>query len=222
MYGNPSYYAASPIPHRSLPTIDVIGEATTAAAPDRALIILGAMTEGTVLQSVQSDNAQISTDIIHSLEQLNIPRDQIQTNDYRIEMQYDFPDGQQVFKGYKVTHLLQITVDQVDQTGIVVDTAVSHGANIVSSIQFSLQHKEQHENQALSLAVQNARLKAVAIANTLGVSIAPVPSKVQELSPSSVPVPLQRAFAAEAAVTPIEPGQLTINAAVRVWYLLIQ
>ncbi|WP_169084911.1 SIMPL domain-containing protein [Paenibacillus sp. PL91] len=221
MYGNPIYYAATPAPCKSLPTIEVLGEGTVAAAPDRALIILGAVTEGIALQPVQSENAQTVTNIIHALQDLNIPRENIQTNDYRIEIQYDFPDGQQIFKGYKVTHLLQITLDEVEQTGNVVDTAVSHGANTVSSIQFSIVQKQRFENQALSLAIQNAQLKAIAISHTLGASIAPLPSKVQELPRGTEPIPFRRALQSDSIVTPIEPGQLTIYAAVRVWYLLV-
>src|SRR4029453_7792650 len=103
MYANPFYNAASPVLYKSLPTIEVFGEGTIAAAPDRAVIILGASSEGTVLQTVQSENAQIMTDIIQALLNLNIPREHIQTSDYRIDMQYDFPDGVQTFKGYKAT-----------------------------------------------------------------------------------------------------------------------
>lgn len=66
-------------------------------------------------------------------------------------------DGKQIFRGYKITHLLQITTDHVAQTGNLVDTAVSNGANNVTSIQFTIAHPEFYENQALSLAIQNAR-----------------------------------------------------------------
>jgi len=221
MYGNQIYYTAIPIPCKSVSTIEVLGEGIVAAAPDRALVILGAINEGKDLQTVQSENALITTDIIQSLLDLGIPREHIQTSDYRIEMVYDFPDGKQVFQGYKLTHLLQITIDQLELTGSVVDTAVSHGANTVSSIQFSITERKRLENEALSLAVQNAHLKAAAISNSLGTSISAVPNKVQELTSSSEPFAVQRTFQSDALVTPIEPGQLTIYASVRVWYSLI-
>lgn len=222
MYGNPIYNMVSPIQHKCLPTIEVLGEGTVAAAPDRALVVLGAVTEGSVLQSVQSENAETVTNIINSLLQINIPREHIQTNDFRIEIQYDYVDGKQIFKGYQVTHLLQITIDKVDQTGIVVDTAVSHGANTVSSIRFSILQRERYENQALALAIRNAQQKALTIANTLGVSIFAVPSKVQEQARSTGPIPFKASFLAESAVTPIESGELTVYAAVQVTYLIVQ
>jgi uncharacterized protein len=221
MYGNPIYNKLSPIQQKCFPTIEVLGEGTVAAAPDRALVVLGVITEGTVLQTVQSENTETVTNIINSLLQINIPREHIQTNDFRIEIQYDYIDGKQIFKGYQVTHLLQITIDRVDQTGIVVDTAVSHGANTVTSIQFSIHQRDKYENQALALAIYNARQKAVTIASTLGVSIAAVPGKVQELSPAVEPIPFRTSFLSDAAVTPIEPGELTVNAAVQVLYLIV-
>ncbi|MGO4184861.1 SIMPL domain-containing protein [Paenibacillus sp. TAF43_2] len=221
MYGNQIYYTAIPIPCKSVSTIEVMGEGIVTAAPDTALVILGAVTEGKELQAIQAENAQITANIIQSLLELSIPREHIQTNDYRIEMMYDFPDGKQVFQGYKVTHLLQITIDQIALTGTVVDTAVSHGANTVTSIQFSVSDRKPLENEALSLAVQNARLKAAAIANALGTSISGVPSKVQEVSSSSEPFPIQRTFQSDVMVTPIEPGQQKIFAAVRVWFAQI-
>lgn len=222
MYSNPIYNMVSPIQYKCLPTIEVLGEGTVAAAPDRALVVLGAVTEGTVLQTVQSENAETVTNIINALLQINIPREHIQTTDYRIEIQYDYIDGKQIFKGYQVTHLLQITVDRVGQTGIVVDTAVSHGANTVSSIQFSIHQREKYENQALSLAIRNAQQKAVTIANTLGVSVFAVPSKVQEQARSTGPIPFKASYLADSAVTPIEPGELTVYAAVQVTYLIVQ
>lgn len=221
MYGYPLYKPASPAHPNYTSTIEVMGEGTATAAPDRAVIVLGVVTDGPHLQTIQTENASAIRNIIDSLMRLNIPKDQIQTSDYRVEVIHDYEDGKQTFRGYRVTHLLQITTDQVEQTGTIVDTAVSNGANTVSSIQFTLAHPERYENQALSLAVQNARQKALTIAASLGVKLATVPSKVQETSRAPVPVPYMATakFAASTVESPIQPGQLTIKAQVRVWYL---
>ena len=217
MNSYPSYNAAS----KSHPTIEVIGEGTATASPDRAIIVLGAITEGNALQLVQAENAKITANIIHSLQNLGIPQEKIQTNDYRIETQYDYVDGKQIFRGYKVTHLLQITTDRVEQTGVIVDTAVSQGANSVTSIQFTLVKPEFYENQALSLAIRNAWQKAMTIAQTLGTTIAAVPFRVEELTQPTEPISFKTTLAAASTVTPIQPGELTINASVRASYFII-
>lgn len=199
-------------------TIEVLGLGTAAAAPDRAIVVLGAITEGPVLPAVQSENAKIITTIIQSLLKLNIPREKIQTHDFGIEIQYDFQEGKQVFRGYKVTHLLQITNDRVELTGILVDTAVASGANNITDIKFTTSQPEVYENQALSVAIRNAQQKAVTIANTLGVTLFTVPSQIQEITGTAEPTPYTTAMFAKSSVTPIQPGQLTIYAKVRVWY----
>ncbi|WP_424767567.1 SIMPL domain-containing protein [Paenibacillus sp. sgz302251] len=200
-------------------TIEVLGEGTVAAVPDRAVVVLGAATEGAVLQTVQSDNAQIVTSLIESLMELGIPKEKIQTYDFRIEAQYDYIEGQQVFRGYKATHLLQMTIDNIEDTGLVIDTAVSNGANSVTSIQFTVAQPAIYENEALSLAIHNARQKAETIAAALSVKLAAIPCQVQELSRTAEPQPFSASLHMQSAATPIEPGELSLSAFVRVWYL---
>lgn len=221
MYGNLSFNGDNAIPLRRSSTIEVVGEGRVSAAPDQAIIVLGAETEGTVLSEVQADNGEMMASIITSLLNLNIPREKIQTSEFRIEIQYDYPDGEQIFRGYKAIHLLQITLDQVDQTGEVVDTALGNGANVVSNIQFVLSQPAVYKNEALSLALEDARHKAVTIANTLGVAIAAVPDHVQELSALPQPSLFKSSIAMSSADTPIHPGQLSISSSVRVWYSLL-
>ncbi|KRF13356.1 SIMPL domain-containing protein [Paenibacillus sp. Soil787] len=205
-------------PYKCPPTIEVLGMGSAAATPDRAIAVLGAITEGPVLPAVQTENAKIVTTIIQSLLKLNIPREKIQTYDFGIEIQYDYQEGKQVFRGYKVTHLLQITNDKVELTGILVDTAVASGANNITDIKFTTSQPEIYENQALSNAIRNARHKAMTIANTLGVTLFTVPSQIQEITGTAEPIPYATAMLAKSTVTPIQPGQLTIYAKVRVWY----
>lgn len=212
-----AYYGAASSPPTIQSSLEVIGEGTVSAASDRAVILLGAETEGLDLHAVQTENAEIITNILQSLHTMDIPPENIQTSDFRIEMQYDYVEGKQVFRGYKVTHLLRITTDRVGETGTIVDNAVSHGANVINSIQFTTSKPEVYENQALSLAVSNARQKARTIAATMGVTLGAIPYKVQELPPSTAPIPYVSKQMASPA-TPIQPGQLTIRASVRAMY----
>jgi uncharacterized protein YggE len=212
-------YGTVPFAPPSAPlSLEVLGEGTVAAAADRAVIVLGAETEKPELQEAQTENTTIIANVIQSLLNMNIPRENIQTSDYRIEIQYDYVEGKQQFRGYKVTHLLTITTDRVAETGILVDTAVSQGANVINSIRFTTSKQELYENQALAAAVRNARHKAATIATTLGVTIGAVPYRVQELSHTTEPIPYIDAKQMASTATPIQPGQLTIKASVRAWY----
>ncbi|MBP1155608.1 MULTISPECIES: SIMPL domain-containing protein [unclassified Paenibacillus] len=223
MYSNQPWYpsplmAASSV-HDTCHIIEVSGEGTVTAPPDRAIIELGVITENPSLTIAQKDNAAAIANIVHSLIQLNIPEEHIQTVSYRIEIQYHYADGKQIFRGYQVNHMLQITLSQVDQTGLVVDTAVNHGANTVSSIRFSIARPEIYYNHSLTLALKNAESKAMTIARTLGASLVRHPIKVLEETPTREPRPYQASLYAESATaTPIQPGELKITAAIKVHY----
>ncbi|WP_127490074.1 SIMPL domain-containing protein [Paenibacillus ehimensis] len=198
--------------------IEVTGEGTVAAAPDRALITLGAITEKASLSEAQTENAGTVSSILQSLFQLGIPKEKVQTVQYGIEIQYNYKEGVQTFRGYKVTHLLRVTADKIEQTGGIVDTAVRHGANTVSGIQFTSAHPEAYYNQALTMAVHSSRQKAATLAKAMGVALHPTPVRIQEASQSIEPRPYQMASFAAAAATPIQPGELNISAVVKAYY----
>ncbi|MNI26406.1 26 kDa periplasmic immunogenic protein precursor [compost metagenome] len=219
MYAYPPFYrpaSSSQLNHSS--TIEVVGEGTVTAAPDRAVIVLGAVTEGPDLNKIQNENSKIISNVINSLLQLAIPREKIQTTDYRIDIQYDYKDGKQIFSGYKVTHLLQIINEKIEQTGNIVDTAVANGANEVTSIRFTMIQPEPYEFQALSLAIRNAQQKALTMTHSLGATLASTPYQVKELFRTSEPATYMLSKLATNAATPIQPGQIVFNAEVQAWF----
>ncbi|AFC31717.1 hypothetical protein PM3016_4985 [Paenibacillus mucilaginosus 3016] len=220
-----AFYAAAPQPpigalvrHTVPGRVEVTGEASVSAEPDRAVIVLGAVTENASLSEAQAANTEAVNRIIAALTALPLPREAIATADYRIEMQYVYEDGKQRFTGYRVTHLLQITLDEPSRAGTVVDTAVASGANTVTSVSFRLARPQPYYHAALSAAVQEAQRKAGTVARTLGVRLSPQPQLVEELSLVPEPIPYQTAMLADSKVTPLQPGTLQVTASVKVVY----
>ncbi|MEC2055267.1 SIMPL domain-containing protein [Peribacillus psychrosaccharolyticus] len=199
-------------------TLLVNGEGIVQASPDQATITLGVRTENIDPATAQQENALIVANVLKAMTSLGIPDDQIKTTDYRIEPQYDYQDGKEVFRNYKVTHMIEILTSQINQVGAIVDTAVKNGANSVSHIRFSLANPELVYNQALSISLRNAYQKALAITQTIRTTLVPTPLKVVELSGETLPVLYQANVFSKAAATPIQPGELTISARVQVEY----
>ncbi|OCA91060.1 hypothetical protein A8F94_04140 [Bacillus sp. FJAT-27225] len=200
-------------------TIEVTGEGSVAATPDTATVTVGVSTEVKDLVQGQQQNARIISAVIQALLQIGLPAETIRTLDYRIESVYDYKDGVQHFRGYKITHLLQVTITDLEKIGIVVDTAVQSGANTVSDITFSVKKKEEFYNEALILAIENAFNKAQTIAMAIKITLDPVPVMVTEVNRSVRPlmeyhVPMVKG----ATSTPIKSGQLTIEATVTALY----
>lgn len=208
---------------QNAPTVmKVTGEGVLSASADRALITLGVITENKNLSKGQSENATIMSNVIKSLVAIGISKDDIETVVYRIDSEYDYENGQQVFRGYKVTHQILVTVDEIMMTGHVVDTAVNNGANSVSSIQFTVRDRNLYYNQALSKAIENGQHKAATIARELGVTLYQVPNKIEEVSQATIPIPYTATLLATSEATPIQPGEVQITAAVKIEYSYTQ
>ncbi|MFP5110271.1 SIMPL domain-containing protein [Neobacillus sp. C211] len=210
-------YNYHPLNRNGLPPKDylikVSGEGELAIQPDSASVNLGIITESKQVINAQQQNSLEVTKVIDSLISLGITKNNIQTFDYRIESDYDYDQGKQIFRGYKITHILQVKIEDLSIVGKVVDTAVQNGVNYVSNVQFTVKDKESFYKQVLVMAVNNAIERAKTIAGTLNVSLIPTPRLIIEGGKTVQPVFNQTgAFVKGAASTQIEPGQITVKA----------
>lgn len=199
-------------------TLQVSGSETLQAAPDQATITLGVITEDQDPQQAQQANSQSISQVITALQSIGISDEQLKTSEYRIDPQYDYIDGKEMFKNYKVHYIIQVQTIDIEAIGSIIDTAVSNGANFISSIRFSLSTPDVYYNQALSLALEKAYEKALSMAQTIGITLHPIPNQVEEISEITPPLLYQTNSYSKMASTPIQPGELNITAAVRVEY----
>ncbi|MDF2859209.1 MAG: hypothetical protein K0Q87_5060 [Neobacillus sp.] len=203
---------------RSNNRLIVTGEGEIAVQPDTASVNFGVITEDKELIPAQQQNSITGTQLINALVAIGIDKNNIKTFDYRIESDYDYDQGKQIFRGYKVTHILQVNIDDLSIVGSVVDTAVQNGANYVANVQFTAKSKESYYHHALSLALTNAGEKAKTIANTINVSLFPTPLLVIEGGSTVQPFESQQTFVKGISTTQLEPGQLIIKATITAEY----
>jgi len=207
---------------RSKPNvIRVSGEGKVTIQPDHVEIRLGVSTNNRNLAQAQEENARAISNIKKTLIQMGISEKQIKTIDYSIYPQYDFVEGKQVFKFYKVEHMLLIHVLDISQAGPVVDAAVNQGANLVSGIRFGTSNYDQYYKQALSLAVIDAGKKAGAIADTLNVQLSIAPLSIIENMPDlAVPYHAQT-FVKGVTSTSFQPGTMDVVSSVTAEYAYV-
>jgi uncharacterized protein YggE len=195
-------------------SVKVFGEGTVLATPDQVEIRLGVITQDENILAAQQENTDKMSAVIAAIKEWNVSEEEIQTAVYRIDPEYDFIEGVQVFRGYRIVHLVQVTLDQVNLAGNVIDSAVRSGVNSITSVDFTLKDRSSAYQIALKQAVDNANVKARTIAESLNVTINPIPSQVTEISPYQVPERYPAVLSAQ--VTPIQPGQLSFVASVEV------
>ncbi|WP_315116087.1 SIMPL domain-containing protein [uncultured Clostridium sp.] len=179
--------------------------------PDIAIVTMGVITEDKNLEKAQKENAIRTNRVIEGLKSIGINEEDISTSSYNIEPQYDFVEGRQKFRGYKVSNILNVKVRDINKVGEVVDKAVQSGANSVSNIKFTAENIDSYYNKALKLAITDVVLKAVEVSNTLNVQLNRTPVSIVEKSLREVgesTIDLK----AYSASTPIVPGEINVVA----------
>lgn len=206
-------------PNAPIPALTVTGNGKVMAPANAVQLQIAVITKGNDVTDAQKENAVIMNRVIQSLLNLGIPRENIQTAVYTVSPTYDYIEGKQVFSGFEITNAITVKISEINQVGAVIDTAVQNGANRLSSLQFTVENSDYYYQQALSLALQNAQLKARTIADTMQLSLHPHPIGILEEGTSIPPVLYKSVVMAEQFVsTPIEQGQMTISATVRVTF----
>ncbi len=215
------------------PTITVTGRGMVAAQPDYATVRMGAVIQRDQANLAMDDVNGIMNRAIVEIVRLGIPRSRIQTTGLMLNPVYTQPPrpvdrgvgvpAQPTIAGYRASNTIRIRVDDLDRVGYVIDEAVTAGANQFEGISFGLENETPQRQQALSEAATEARAKARSIASALGVELGPV-LDVSE-GGGQIVRPQERYMAMSAAReqaggTPIQPGEMEIEAQVQVTYLI--
>jgi uncharacterized protein len=206
-------------PASEVRTITASGKGAIEAIPDVAYVNIGVITEGKELSTVQTDNAEKMTSVITSLTELGIKKEEIKTINYNVNPNYNWDEktGKSNIVGYTVSNTVVVTINEINKTGNLLDKVVANGSNSISSIRFGIKNETELYNQALELAVKDARAKAEAMGKGLGINNI-IPYKITESSSRYTPVYNERNAAMDAAKapTPISGGELEISASVSI------
>jgi len=195
-------------------TISVFGNGSISATPDLLTIRLDVVTEDIKLSIAQQQNAEKVTAVLQALTQLGIQRENIRTVEYTIQPKYDYHNGKQTFTGYEVIHGLLVEIKDINEAGKIIDSAVQLGVNRIGNIQLQVKNPQPFYLQALTLAIRDAQIKAQTIAQTLHLSLNPKPISITEVTEQH-PQPF---LELSKTTTPIAPGQININATVKIIY----
>jgi uncharacterized protein YggE len=207
-------------------TVTVTGEGEAAANPDLAVVTLAVETEGATAAEAAARNAERADAVKRRLEGIAEARLRVTTGGYSLDPIYapqdPGPEGVEkppVIRGYRAFNEMRVEIRALSAVGEVLDAAIAAGANRVQSVVFSLEAREAALREALERAGREARAQAEAVAASLGVRLGRVLSAHSGGGvPPPMPVPMMRQMQMESVTTPIEPGQVTVRAALTVSY----
>ncbi len=213
-----NYYSAAQSQNTLDKIIIVSGIGVAATKPDIAILNIGVVTQAETATDTQNRNAELMTNVLNTLESNGIGEPNIETTRYTIEPVMIYPEREETPKiiGYRCRSKLAVTINDITQTGKIIDKVVTAGINEVTSIQFQVSDERIQElyEQALQLALLDANEKADIVGKTLNVKIiGPL-----EINIGSSYQPTPQLESALKVDTPIIPGELSISVQVQVSY----
>jgi uncharacterized protein YggE len=150
-------------------SIQVSGAAVVNVIPDRAMIQLGVQSNGSTPDATQAANVAEIQRVIAAVRAVGVDAKDIATDYYIVYPVYDDYNSL-VIKGYRINNTVSITLRDVNLTDDVILAALKAGANEVQDVQFYTSELRKFRDQARAMAMQAAREKAAALAETAGAS----------------------------------------------------
>ena len=199
-------------------TVSATGNAEMTVDPDKAVIYVLIQTEDDSAENAKNENAEIYDEVLTALIKVGIEMKDIETQNYNINPIYNWTGGTREIIGYRVSNNMEVSTDDFNNVGKIVDASVDNGA-LVSYINFELSTEKTNEYKAMVLAEasQDARKKAESVASGLGKKVGGLVS-VTTSDYNYYPYRLYEAGEAKEDVqtvaTNIQPQNLDISASV--------
>lgn len=200
---------------------------TVEAAPNIARVGTGVQTRAPTAAQAMRDNAAKMDKLIATIVKAGIARKDIQTSGINLSAQYDYsnregePAGPR-FLGYEASNQVSVKVRDVKKVGTLLDTMVAAGATNVNGPSFSIDDPAPMLLQARTAALRTANAQADFYAQAAGYRTARLVSISESNSGGMPPMPVmaEARFKADAAATPVEPGQVGSSVTLTVQYAL--
>ena len=159
--------------------VSITGQGKITYQPDIAKITLGVQIDRrqTSEQAINELNERMAR-IISALEQVGISKEDIETQNYSLQTQYDYKDGVQTVAGYDANQKLIVKVRDIqndkEKVGNVISFASQAGSNQMLGVSFSIDDMNELKQQARILAIEDARKKSASLAAAAGIRLGKV------------------------------------------------
>jgi uncharacterized protein YggE len=203
-------------------TIAVDATGSADAAPDRAIVHVSATAEGEEPGAVRDELASDSEALRSNLEEAGVTEDEYKTTEYRIGQPRRPPREGSEPTGYEGVHSFEVTLDDPDDVGSVIDAAADADAE-VDHVEFTLSEavREDLRNEAIANAMGDARTQAETIATNGGLhvtSVRRVDASQQHFRPVRYDLPAAAEANGGSAATSVTTGEVSVEYGVQVTY----
>lgn len=178
--GTVSMYRSSSSVSSYTDTIEVQGVGSIQAVPDVARITFGHREENKDLKVAQANLEAKISQAISSLKNAGVEEKDIKQQNYNAFPRYEYNpnckgmyciEGNRELVAYEVSQSIQVTVRDIDKAGEILAILSQSGVTELSGPYFEIEDPSVYQQQARTLAIEDAREEAKVVAKSLGVRL---------------------------------------------------
>jgi hypothetical protein len=155
--------------------------------------------------------------VIKALRKAGVADGDLRTASIDVNPAWEQRDNQMVRTGFTVTNRLGVAIRNLESVGNVIDAALGAGATGLDGVSFGLSDSTAAASEARTLAVQDARGRALTIAKAADAKLGSLVDITEGAADMPGPRPQMRMMAAMAASdteTPVLPGRVEVTVSV--------
>jgi uncharacterized protein YggE len=176
--------AADEAPARSITTL---GNGSVSARPDTAEVRMIVFTKAVLASSALTDNDVMTENLLKRLDDLGIPRKDMQFQRSGVSPQYSEPisgSTRPAVIGYYVTSDVRARVRHLDNLGAILDDLGSHGRDLIQDVRLVVGDRAGLYAKARKQALADARYRAQQYARDAGLELGEL-LDIREQSPET-------------------------------------
>jgi hypothetical protein len=163
--------------------------------------------------------------VVARLKRLGIADRDIQTTQINLNQQFDYRDGQQIFKGYQASNMVNAKLRDLNKLGAFLDALAVDGATNFNGPAFGIDDDSRFRETARDKVWSSAMNRARSLARKAGYTDARV-LRVEEIDRRGDYAPIEtvpRPLASAAnKTTPISPGELSVAASMSFTFEMVK
>ena len=204
------------------PGIHVGGRGTIEVEPDMGYVRLHIRREGTSADALKREVDEVVAEVLALTDRLDIERRDVTATALSINPRYRRRDNESVVEGLIATRTVSVTLRNLDRFGDLLKESLAAGVNNLDPIQVDSSQRSTLEDDALDLAMEDAKREAGRVAAGFSVTLGPV-TDVQVGGHSARPMVEAQGLAMRAADTamPISPGVIQIERFVQATFAIL-
>jgi uncharacterized protein len=166
-------------------TISVVGVGKVLVIPDIATFSFSVSEESETVKIAQDSVSERVSNILDSLDKLDIKEKDIKTLNYNVYPQYEFyrkqiicpagsycpPTSERTLTGYEVSQTISIKLRDLDRAGKILNSLGELGVSNLNGPNFDVEDRDELVRNARKMAIEDAKKKAKELSKDLGVKL---------------------------------------------------